>query len=55
MAEKGYDGIGQQWLLNLLEKNAVRFAHDPRPVWNVGLNINESRRTIGSYEVVACK
>ena len=34
---------------------AVRFAADPRPVWAVGLNISADRRTIESYDVVACK
>jgi hypothetical protein len=30
----------------------VRFASDPRPVWAVGLNISQDRRTIDSYKVV---
>ena len=34
---------------------AVRFAADPRPVWAVVLNISADRRTIESYDVVACK
>jgi hypothetical protein len=38
----------------ILTKNyAVRFAADARPVWAVGLNISQDRRTIESYEVVA--
>jgi hypothetical protein len=39
----------------LTKDYAVRFAADPRPVWAVGLNVSEDRRTIESYEVVACK
>ena len=39
----------------LTKDYAVRFAHDARPVYAVGLNVSEDRRTIESYEVVACK
>ena len=40
----------------ILKKDyAVRFAADPRPVFAVGLNISEDRRTIESYEVVTVK
>ena len=39
----------------LTKDYAVRFAADPRPVWAVGLNISEDRRTIERYELVACK
>ena len=40
----------------ILKKDyAVRFAADARPVWAVGLNISEDRRTIESYEVVKVK
>jgi len=40
----------------ILKKDyAVRFAADPRPVWAVGLNISEDRRTIESYEMVKVK
>ena len=31
---------------------AVRFAADTRPVYAVGLNISEDRRTIDSYKIV---
>ena len=34
---------------------AVRFTTDPRPVWAVGLNISQDRRTIDSYKVVQVK
>ena len=34
---------------------AVRFAADARPVWAVGLNISEDRRTIDNYQVVLVK
>ena len=38
----------------ILKKDyAVRFAANPRPVFAVGLNISQDRRTIESYEVVA--
>jgi len=39
----------------LTKDYAVRFAADARPVWAVGLNISEDRRTIESYERVRCK
>jgi hypothetical protein len=39
----------------LTKDYAVRFAHDARPVYAVGLNVSEDRRTIESYEVVECK
>ena len=39
----------------LTKDYAVRFAADPRPVWAVGLNISEDRRTIDSYQVVSVK
>ena len=34
---------------------AVRFAADPRPVWAVGMNISQDRRTIDSYKIVRVK
>ena len=34
---------------------AVRFAADPRPVWAVGMNISQDRRTIDSYRIVQVK
>ncbi len=39
----------------LTKDYAVRFAADPRPVWAVGLNISENRRTIESYEMQKIK
>ena len=40
----------------IIRKNyAVRFATDPRPVWAVGLNISEDRRTIDQWKVVQVK
>ena len=39
----------------LTKDYAVRFAADPRPVWAVGLNISEDRRTIDRYEMVTVK
>ena len=34
---------------------AVRFAADSRPVWAVGMNISEDRRTIDQYKIVQVK
>ena len=34
---------------------AVRFAADPRPVWAVGMNISENRRTIDQWKIVRVK
>ena len=34
---------------------AVRFASDTRPVWAVGMNISQDRRTIDSYRIVQVK
>ena len=34
---------------------AVRFAHDARPVWAVGLNISQDRRTIDECRIVQVK
>ena len=40
----------------VITKNyAVRFAADQRPVWAVGMNISQDRRTIDSYRVVQVK
>ena len=40
----------------IIAKNyAVRFASDARPVWAVGMNISQDRRTIDSYRVVQVK
>ena len=34
---------------------AVRFSADQRPIWAIGLNISEDRRTIDSYKIVQVK
>ena len=34
---------------------AVRFAADARPIWAVGMNISQDRRTIDSYRIVQVK
>ena len=34
---------------------AVRFAADQRPVWAVGMNISQDRRTIDSFKIVKVK
>ena len=40
----------------IIAKNyAVRFASDVRPVWAVGMNISQDRRTIDSYRIVQVK
>ena len=40
----------------IIRKNyAVRFAADSRPVWAVGMNISQDRRTIDSYRIVQVK
>jgi len=40
----------------IIAKNyAVRFATDTRPVWAVGMNISEDRRTIDQYKIVQVK
>ena len=40
----------------IIAKNyAVRFAADTRPVWAVGMNISQDRRTIDSYRIVQVK
>ncbi len=33
----------------------LRFASDVRPVWAVGMNISQDRRTIDSYRIVQVK
>jgi hypothetical protein len=42
------EGTSQQ----LATASAVRFAHDPRKVFAVGLNIDREKRSIDSYEIV---
>ena len=39
----------------LTKDYAVRFAHDPRPVYAVGLNISQDRRTIDEYRICQAK
>jgi len=39
----------------LTKDYTVRFAADARPVWAIGLNISEDRRTIENYEMVKVK
>jgi predicted type IV restriction endonuclease len=40
----------------IIAKNyAVCFATDTRPVWAVGMNISEDRRTIDQYKIVQVK
>jgi len=39
----------------LTKDYAVRFAHDPRPVYAVGLNISQDRRTIDEYRICQVK
>jgi len=34
---------------------AARFAADSRPVWAVGLNISQDRRTIDHYRIIQVK
>ena len=51
-----FNKTAQEATEQILTKDyAVRFAHDARPVYAVGLNVSEDRRTIESYEVVECK
>ena len=47
-AEKATDQI-------ITKDYAVRFTADQRPVWAVGLNISEDRRTIDQWKVVKVK
>ena len=39
----------------IVKDYAVRFASDKRPVWAVGLNISEDRRTIDQYKIIQVK
>lgn len=48
-----YDKTAAEATAQVLRKDyAVRFAHDTRPIFAVGLNISSERHTIDSYEVV---
>ena len=51
-----YGKTAQEALGQILAKDyAVRFAADPRPVWAVGLNVSEDRRTLDSYDILQVK
>ena len=54
--ELKYGKTAEEAADQIIAKNyAVRFAADSRPVWAVGLNISEDRRTIDHYKVVQVK
>ncbi len=54
--ELKYGKTAEEATDQIIAKNyAVRFAADQRPVWAVGLNISEDRRTIDNYKVVQVK
>lgn len=51
-----YNRTADEAIRQVLTKDyAVRFVADPRPVYAVGLNISNDRRTIDNYEVVEVK
>ena len=51
-----YGKTSQEALEQILSKDyAVRFAYEQRPVYAVGLNVSNDRRTIDSYDVVQVK
>ena len=51
--ELKYGKTAEEAVSQILSKNyAVRFVADTRPVYAVGLNISEDRRTIDSYKIV---
>jgi len=51
--ELKYDKTAEEATDQIIAKDyAVRFAADTRPVYAVGLNISEDRRTIDSYKIV---
>ena len=54
--ELKYGKTAEEATDQIIAKNyAVRFAADERPVWAVGLNISEDRRTIDRYKIVQVK
>ena len=54
--ELKYGKTAEEAADQIIAKNyAVRFASDKRPVWAVGLNISEDRRTIDNYKIVQVK
>lgn len=54
--ELKYGKNAQEAIDQIIAKDyAVLFTADPRPVWAVGLNISQDRRTIDDYKVVQVK
>jgi len=54
--ELKYDKTADEATDQIIRKDyAVRFAADARPVWAVGMNISQDRRTIDSYRIVQVK
>ena len=54
--ELKYGKTAEEAVSQILTKNyAVRFAADARPVYAVGLNISEDRRTIDSFKIVRAR
>ena len=54
--ELKYDKTADEATNQIITKDyAIRFATDVRPVWAVGLNISQNRRTIDSYRIVQVK
>jgi hypothetical protein len=54
--ELKYGKSAEEATNQIIKKNyAVRFAADPRPVWAVGLNISQDRRTIDQWQTVQVK
>ena len=54
--ELKYGKTAEEATDQIITKNyAVRFATDERPVWAVGMNISEDRRTIDRYKIVQVK
>ena len=54
--ELKYGKSAEEAVNQIVAKNyAVRFTADPRPVWAVGLNISEDRRTIDEWKVTQVK
>ena len=51
--ELKYGKSAEEAVSQILRKGyATRFAADPRPIWAVGLNISQDRRTIDDYSIV---
>ena len=54
--ELKYGKTAEEAADQVIKKNyVVRFATDPRPVWAVGMNISEDRRTIDHCIIVRVK